>query len=285
MTEENGQTEASTETTPVPLVNAEGKFVENWRDSLDEDIRGEESLKSFDESGLKSLAKSFVHVRKMVGADVMKAPNEKSSDAEWAEFHKIGGRPDTAADYNIVRPEEFPEEHWSDSHALEWMELFHKIGISKKQVDAIVQKQNTDLMVAFKAQEQAILDNRQQSRAALNQEWGAAYESKIHLGNIAIERGCEGDEEFRARLTKKFGDDPDFVKYSSNLGSKFAEHGDVAVTRVPSPDDIQTQINDVMKNPAYISGKPGEPEHDALVQKVQRLFQEKIKSTTTGQIS
>jgi len=216
----------------------------------------------------------------MVGADTMKIPSEKSTDAEWDEFYKAGGWPDAATDYNIIKPDDFPDEHWSDAKALEWMELFHKIRLNKKQVDEIVQKQNTDILVNLNANAEAIKTNRQEIKTALNQEWGAAYESKIHLGNIAIERGCEGDEKFRARLTAKFGDDPDFIRYSSNLGSKFAEHGDVSTTRVSTPDDIQTQIDETMKEPGYLDAQ--HPDHANLVQKVQRLFQEKIKSTVTG---
>lgn len=257
MAEETTETIETTETTttvaPVPFADAEGTLKENWY-ADDELKEHEETFKRFKD--VRSLAKSYAQVRKMVGTDMMTKPNDKFTEADWETFYEAGGRPTTAADYNFKKPDDFPEELWSDSRALEWMEFLHKIGISAKQAKAIFEKNNGDIVIGDKSLSDAIAIDRQAVNDGLYKDWGNAYEPKKHLGNLAIEHGCkgatatpEGDAEFKARLTEKFGDDPDFIRYSSNLGGKFAEHGSITVSTVPTPGDIQSQINELNKNP------------------------------------
>ena len=128
----------------------------------------------------------------------------------------------------------------------------------------------------------------------LNADWGAAYEQKKHLGNRAIEEGVSViqngakivDQEFKERILKKFGNDPDFIRYSSNLGSKFAEAGSIRVDLVPTPADLQAQIDTEIGHKAYGSDylKHGftKQQHQTQVKKVSQLFQKKVKHTKTG---
>lgn len=265
-------------TTLLPLADADGKLRDNWLESLDEKYRDEPYLKEV--KNVQSMASSVVSARKMVGADVIKIPREGAGDEELEAWHKAGGRPDTAADYNIVRPEDFPEEHWKAELALAAQDIFHKIGLNSKQAEAIVAFNNANILTAIKTQNDAIEANRQEIKDGLYKDWGAAYEAKKHQGNYAVEKGTGGDEEFKARLCAKFGDDPDFIRFTSNLGGKFAEHGDIVESHIPTPGDIQAEINKEMQTEAYKSGR--HPGHKVSVQKVSRLFQEKNKVTPTG---
>ena len=241
---------------PVPFADAEGNLRENWYADDDDLKEHGETLKRF--KNVKPLAKSFMQVRKMVGTDLTAIPTDKFTEKDWDAWHDAGGRPSTAADFNFKKPDDFPEELWSDSRALEWMEFLHKIGISENQAKSIFEKNNGDILVGDKSLNDAIAISRQEVKDGLYKDWGNAYESKNHLGNLAIEHGCkgatatpEGDAEFKARLCDKFGDDPDFIRYSSNLGGKFAEHGSITVSQVPTPGDIQSQITEIMAKPEY----------------------------------
>lgn len=254
-TETKEMTETTTEVVPVPFADENGTLKKNW--FADDELKEhEETFKRFKD--VRSLAKSYAQVRKMVGTDMMTKPHDKFTESDWENFYEAGGRPPTAADYNFVKPDDFPEELWSDSRALEWMEFLHKIGISSKQAKAIFEKNNSDIVIGEKSLSDAIAIARQEVNDGLYKDWGNAYESKKHLGNLAIEHGCkgatatpEGDAEFKARLCDKYGDDPDFIRYSSNLGGKFAEHGSITVSTVPTPGDVQTQIAEIMAKPEY----------------------------------
>lgn len=271
MPEETTEVTETTAVAPVAMADADGTLREGWLDSLDEKYREEPYLKEV--KNIKGMASSVVSARSMVGKDKIAKPNENSSEEDWEAYHIAGGRPDTAGDYNIVRPEDFPEEHWNNDIALAAQDLFHKIGLSSKQALALMEFNNGNVMAAAKVQAEAIIANRQAIKDGLFKDWGTAYPQKEHQGNYAIDKGTEGDPEFKARLTAKFGDDPDFIRYSSNLGGKFAEHGDIVASHIPTPGDIQTQIDEIMAKPAYTNEKL--PGHEALVQQVQRLYKEK----------
>lgn len=281
MAEETTATETSetTETIPVSMMGEDGNFVKDWPKLLtDESLHEDKTLQTF--KNVEGLAKSYVHVRKQVPLDKIAIPNENTTDEEWERWHEAGGRPPTAVDYNITRPDDFPEEHWNDERANKWMERFHKAGLNPKQVAYLSGEHNADILEDLKALNDTIETNRQEVKDGLFKDWGGAYEAKKHQGNYAVEKGTAGDEEFKARLCAKFGDDPDFIRFTSNIGGKFAEHGDIVESKVSTPTDIQQEIDKEMNTAAYKDGR--NPGHKAAVQRVARLFQEKNKVTTTG---
>jgi len=272
-------TAAIAETAPVSLIGEDGNFIKDWHKSLsDETLHEDETLPRF--KNVESLAKSYLHVRRQVPLDKMAIPNENSTDEDWEKWHEAGGRPPTAVDYNLKRPDDFPEEYWSDERTNKWMERFHKAGLNHKQVQALFADYNADMLEAIKAQNDAIVANRQEVKDGLFKDWGAAYEQRKHQGDYAVEKGTDGDADFKARLTAKFGDDPDFIRFASNIGGKFAEHGDIVSAKIPTPGDIQAEIDKEMQTAAYKDGR--NPGHKAAVQRVAKLFQEKNKVTPTG---
>lgn len=279
MAEETTSETIETTTVPVSMIGEDGNFVEGWQKMLkDETLHEDKTLQQL--KNIDNLAKSYVHVRKQVPLDKMAIPNENTTDEEWESWHTAGGRPPTAADFNIARPDDFPEENWNNDIALAAQDLFHKIGLNTKQVAAITEFNNANIMAAIKVQNDAIIANRQEIKDGLFKDWGAAYPQKEHQGNYAIEKGTGGDAEFKARLTAKFGDDPDFIRFASNIGGKFAEHGDIVDSHIATPGDIQAEIDKEMQTEAYKSRK--HPGHKASVKKVSQLFQEKSKVTPTG---
>lgn len=266
-------------TTPVSMIGEDGNFVKDWQRLLDDETLHEDKT-LMTQKNLNGLAKSYVHVRRQVPLDKMAIPNENTSDEEMEAWHTAGGRPPTAVDYNITRPEDFPEEHWKDERANKWMERFHKAGLNPKQVAYLFGEHSADILGDIKEYNDAIITNRQEIKDNLYKDWGAAYESLKHQGNYAVEKGTGGDAEFKARLTAKFGDDPDFIRFTSNIGGKFAEHGDIVESHIQTPGDIQAEIDKEMATEAYKSGK--NPGHKAAVKRVSLLFQEKNKVTPTG---
>ncbi len=275
-TTETTETIEATEQTPVSMIGKDGNFVKDWHKSLaDETLHEDKTLATI--KNLDSLAKSYVHVRKQVPLDKIAIPNESTSDAEWENWHTAGGRPPTAVDYNIAKPGEFPEEHWNPELALAAQDLFHKIGLNSKQVVAIMEFNNGNVMTAIKTQADDIIANRQVIKDGLFKDWGAAYPQKEHQGNYAVEKGTGGDAEFKARLTAKFGDDPDFIRFTSNIGGKFAEHGDIVESHVSTPGDIQEQITKIQSDPKYTNKLKSI--RQPLIDKVMRLREELNKST------
>ena len=275
------------ETTPPPvaLVNSEGALREGWRDTLPEDIRAD---KVFDRvSDFQGVMKSLSSAERAFGKDKIAIPNEASGVEEWNAFHEAGGRPATAKDYNFARPDNIPEEHYHQEYADGVQDILFKFGGSKKLADALFEYNNTFLIAQVAKQAQDAELEMIELRNGLYTEWGSAYEQRKHLGNVAIEKGTNGDQESKERILRKFGNDPDFIRYSSNLGALFAEAGAVDTSNlVPTPADIQEQIDNEMASKAYGTEymKHGftKAQHQAQVRKVAQLYQEKTKHVKTG---
>jgi hypothetical protein len=274
---EEGQPTTSTEvgdttnvgTTVAPFVSVDGTFAEGWTNNLDNDIRGEATLPRF--KNVKDLAKSYVSARQMIGKEKVAIPNEKSTPSEWEAYYEAGGRPKTSGDYKLDYPKDMPVPE-SPELRKAYMELAHKNGISNKQAGALYEFYNGIVKQSVVQQQQQEELQMKEADEKLKTTWGKAYDQRIHFGNVAVEQAVNGDEEFKTRLTDKFGNDPDFIMAMSNLGDKFAEHRTIS-QNVPTPGDIQTKINDLMQTPAYMNRD--NPGHKATVELVQRLFVER----------
>ncbi len=268
--------------TPTPTVDFgsaidnDGNFAEGWRSLLPEDIREESCIKEL--KTFPVAMKTFVHAHRMVGKDKIALLNENSTDAEREEFYTAIGRPATPEDYSIKRPQDFPETHWSDDYATAAQQLFHKLNLTKEQSDGIVEFNNSNVLQAMKSQEVHDQQTFEEADAALRAKYGDAYPQKVHVGNIAIEQGAGGDNEFKDRIVQKYGTDPDFVELMVNLGSKFTEHGTIpADAMIPTPDDIADEIAKLTATDAYMDPTGKNPEHKSMVERVQRLFRKKNK--------
>jgi len=254
MSEEQGQvtTPAQTgaETTVTPIVNVDGSFAEGWINSLDEDVRADKGLGSF--KSVKDLAKSYVNAHKMIGKDKIAVPNEKSTPSEWEAYFEAGGRPKTVADYKLDYPKDMPVPEEPELKK-GYIELAHKAGLSQKQTQALYEYYNNIVKQSVAKQEQDEQLEKSESEEKLHTLWGNAYDQRVHFGNVAVHEGSDGDADFEARLIEKFGNDPDFIRYSSNLGNKFAEHKTIS-QNIPTPGDIQSQIDKLQHDPLYTHG-------------------------------
>ena len=178
--------------TPTAFFGTDGVLNEGWQGTLGEDIREEKSLLSFKSVG--DLAKSFVNTKKMVGANVITIPTDISTPGEIEAFHIAGGRPDTVADYNLKAPEGFPEEVLEEvfpkARLEAWQERFFKGGVSKKAADHFIAEFANDMITDLQAMTQAKELEATELTTGLATDWGAAFEQKKHLGNIAMEEAA-----------------------------------------------------------------------------------------------
>ncbi len=249
----------------------DGTLKEGWQGTMPEGYRDEASLKTVNDT--KTLAKMFVDTKRMVGQNVMAIPTEASEQGVWDEYYKGGGRPDTVADYNLKAPDDFPQEIaeqvFPADRITKWQERFFKGGVSKKAADAFVAEFAQDMLVDYQNMQATKEHAMAELTKGLSADWGAAFEQNKHLGNMAVTEGVNGDFEFQQRLTQKFGNDPDFIRFTSNLGSKFAEGKPPGFGAIPTTADIQEQIDTITANPLYLKGT--QPQRMRLAEQVMAL--------------
>lgn len=252
------------ETTSVSLVDNEGNLRDGWTDVLDEDLRDNIYLKEV--KNIQGMARSTVSARNMVGKNTMEIPTDTSSEVTWDTYYKAGGKPETVADYNLKAPDGFPEEVkeqvFPKARLEAWQERFFKAGISKKAADQFIAHFAQDMLADLKTVKQEEEQEKSELVSGLATDWGKAFEQKKHLGNIAMDEAAsvikDGanvvDQEFKARLVQKAGNDPDIIRAFANLGAKFAEGKSPDFSAVPTPADYQSQIDEIMANPLYLKG-------------------------------
>ncbi len=266
---------------PVALIDAEGNFSEKWYDSelLEEGVRGDASLVTV--KNLNNFCKSHIHQRKMVGQDQIAIPGTHSTPDDWTAFHKAGGMPDSAEEYGFTRPEEMPEEMYDADFAKSAAEKIHELGGNTKLAQGMFQFWNEYVAGLHKTQAQDAQAEAEQRKHDFYSKYGNQAEEKLHIGNIALERASGDDEEFKNRMIEKYGDDPDFNQLLINFGDKFVEHKLIDFkTTTQSVDDIQTEIDEIRANPAFVDEM--NPAYKAMQAKMTSLYLRRSKAKAAG---
>jgi len=271
-------------TTEAPqYFGSDGTLNEGWQSTLPEGYKEEPSLSTVKDA--KILAKMFVDTKRMVGKDKITVPTETSTEAEWEAYYKAGGRPETVADYNLKVPDGIPAEIselvFPKERISKWQERFFKAGISKKAADQFISDYAQDMLLDLQNRKNAEDAEMAELKGGLSAEYGNAYDQKIHLGNMAVNEGTLGDEEFKSRLTSKFGNDPDFIRFSVNVGSKFAEGKPPDFSAIPTPSDLQTQIDKLMASPVLTDPKSTPAQRKVITDKIMALRTQMAKTKTT----
>jgi len=250
-----------------------------WRAGLPEDLRSDPSLESFkDETEMIQMpinvAKSFVHTKKLVGADVIKMPK---TDEEYQEIYNKLGRPESKDHYVLpIPPDINPALKETIGKDAEWFkEEAHKLGLSDKQASNLFVKFANRVSEQYTGQTKVVQDEIINTEIQLRTEFGTTYDAKNIIGDRAIEK--LGGEEL-AGVFKQIGIDKyaGFQRFKFKLGEMMAE--DMGIDKstgqlLISKEGLQEQIQTALKDPAYLNAN--DPNHKTVVQKVAQLMQQR----------
>jgi len=254
-------TEPAAEPVTEPVTEAvyfgtDGSMKDGWQSTMPEGYRDEKSLAGV--TNAQQVAKMFVDTKRMVGKDVIAIPTDASTEGEWEQFYQAGGRPDTAADYNLAIPDDYPEDLsglvFPEGRLALWQDRLYKAGINKKTAHTLISAFAQDQLENYQKVQLDAENTETELINGLTRDWGAAYDQNIHLGNMAVEEGTNGDAEFKARVVAKIQKDPDLTRFASNLGNKFAEGRPPNYAAIPTPGDLQDKIDTLMADPLYTNG-------------------------------
>ena len=114
-------------TTNTPEVSTD------WKASLSDEVRADKSLENIKD--IESLAKSYVHAQKLVGAEKIPVPNKYATEKDWDAVYEKLGRPKSADGYKY----QLPEEQKVDETALKnFSAQAHKLGLLPTQAQGVV---------------------------------------------------------------------------------------------------------------------------------------------------
>ena len=241
-----------------------------WYDSLPQDMRDDQNITKFD--SVETMAKSWQNAQRMIGAEKIPMPQ---TDEDWSDVHGRLGRPDEAGMYEIKAPEgvEVNEDMQNSYKAIS-----HELGLSQKQMEGLANWQ-------FENEANSNTANAESSQAALTEaqnglkaEWGEAHDQNVNLAARAASEfmGEEGKEFFdNAKIDGiPAGEHPGLLKLFHSVAKGMMESDKIegiANEGKQTPQEIQDEIGKTMGHPAYTDKR--HPEHQALMRKVQGLFQ------------
>ncbi len=177
---------------------------------LPEEFRADKAFEPFKDIG--ALAKSYRDTVKFVGADkatLLRLPKDEAAP-EWADVWTKLGRPE--------KPDGYTFEGIEDMPGLDgFRQAAHEAGLPTKAAQKLA---------GWYAQHQD--QQREQMRAsteqALRQEWGAAYEERIHSAKKLVEQ-VGGKEMIDFVERSGFGNHPTVIKMLAKLAGQVAEPG------------------------------------------------------------
>lgn len=272
---------ATPEGDPAPSLTPYQEFLE----MLPDDIKENPSLADFkgDTIGdvVGKLAKSFIHTKKLVGADkskLLKYPSSDSPKEDWDDFYSKIGRPDDVDGYGLS---DLTKELSFDESALKAVaEAAHANGVSKDAFSQIIKAYSGYVQSAMDVQEKEYEAMQEKYTADLKGRWGAAYEQKTNNLMRVLKEKASPEFLEMAKENPKIFDNPVFIETIDNLVKMSAEDGgpnsgssgsgDVAMTPTEARAAIAAMDSD--KDKMKILMDRDSPQREFLLKERERLF-------------
>lgn len=258
--------------TPTPAPDAS-----DWRSTLPEELRNDPSLAPIND--LQGLAKSFINAQKMVGRDKITIPDKHATPDDWKNiYHKLG-LPQKFEDFQVEAPKDVP---FQDGFITDFKKRAYEAGVLPKQAEEMLSwyaDVNNQHQEQFQQKRQAEVA---QQMEALKQEYGAHFNEKMsRFKHLMREAGDSvGSEQLYSWLNNQevegtaLGSHPLFIKLIDFFSSKMAEDDFVNVEgSAQSKKSVQTEIDEVLKNPKHPYYDQGHPNHKDAVADLKRKYE------------
>lgn len=110
-------------------------------------------------------------------------PAADAAPEAWKAYREANGLPDKPEDYGLARPDDFPEQLWSDAEAADFMRLAHENDLKPDTVKAIATWQQERARNAFansqKAEADAFTKLQADENAAMTKAFGSKLDSTL----------------------------------------------------------------------------------------------------------
>ena len=252
-TQNTDTTQTQTETVPVTPVVATPDFT--WKSQLAPDFAGSPTIKKFPDTkeGFNEAVKSHLSLEKLLGNEKVPIPKGKDDLAARALFNKAMGIPDKPDGYAL------PDIQVPDSmkgltfDKVKFAEEVHKHELTPAAAKGLWEAYTS---MSKQAYADAVKKHEESMNMTINQmrqEWGDAYQSKVELGQMVINK-FSSDQEMNDFVTATLSKDPRGIKFLSKIGDQFAENkiGEFKYQRHSfTPDEAQREIDSIRQDPKH----------------------------------
>lgn len=251
-----------------------------WKSTLRTDLKESPLLSKFEDTpeGLNKALESHANLEKLLGNEKVPIPKDANDKEGWARFNKAMGVPDKPEGYAL------PDANLPDSMkgmAIDkgkFAEVVKANNLTPSQASGLWKTYNDIQIAAYNDHLEKLQTNLTNNINALKQEWGAAYNTNVELGQSVINQ-FSGDKETNEYLTSVLSADPKGLKFLAKLGQQFAENkvGEFNIKRFAvTPEEAQAEVDKLRSdiNGPYLnqSNKFTSQEHNAAIEKVNTLL-------------
>jgi len=247
---------------------------QDWKTNLSDEYKQDPTAEKFKD--VNSLFKSYKSLQGKIGKDKVVVPGEGASKEEKSSFFSQIGRPDTPNDYKISDEtmNKVPPEFRNEDEQKEFNKVAHKAGLTGQQYNLITDWHFDQTGQKIGKIQQEKEQSKQKGENALRKEWGKAFDSKLQLGERALNE--YGNDKAREKLTKaRLNNDPDIIKLLSNAGEGLSEDtiSGKPTGSLMTPGVAQREVAKIMGDMKHPYWKKDHPEHKFAVQRVEQLNQ------------
>lgn len=251
-------------------IKDDGSFEAGWQDHLDGDY-ADAAKTAANYKTLPEMAKGLYEARKALSQrdERVAVPGADATPEQIAKYREALGVPEKYEEYPLNKPEDLPDDLWDEKAAAEYKELFHKLNVSPKAANEIVQtylkmeQGRADLMQAQQA------GDMERARKELQDEFGSELTKQLDLARrLALTAGVDpNDSAFNS---------PAVVKALAFAGRNMGEDRMVSSQDSGGMHSGMARAKDISQNPQnpmherYIAGDKD------VVDMVTRLIQGKI---------
>lgn len=253
---------------------AQGYAAGDWRLGLPDELRAEAAFKSIND--LPTLAKSYLHAQKLVGADKIPVPSKHATKEDWKTVYQKLGLPIDVKDYTVKEPEAIKGEFVD-----QFKVAAHQAGILPQQAQEVLDWFAQANAAAMQKNEEAGQQTIAQQIEGLKQEWGLAFNDKVAQARHVIQKF--GDPDLIKHMDESgLGNDVKLIKFMSKVGEQLKESGivggDGTLSGAKAPKEAMKEIRTIQGNKDHPYHNKTHPNHNAAVQEMQELFKQAYPS-------
>jgi hypothetical protein len=247
----------------------EGKSAEGWRASLPEDLRDHPSLAPIKD--IASLAKSYIHAQKLVGAEKVVLPSKTSPPETWNEFYNKLGRPQDPTGYQLEGLDD-------EDLGKEIKSLFHRSGLSQRQAEEIWK----GYQAIMEAQSQELEESAKREAVAaeteLKKAWGAEFPKKLEAARRVASTWTP--DLLQAIDDSGLGNNPEFLDFLARVGENLIEDRMVGAKTAGrgymTPMEATAELDKIYADPNHPIFHREHPQHHKAVEEVKTLWEIKM---------
>lgn len=250
----------------------------NWKQQVAADLAKSPTMQKYSNTvdGLNDALKAHLELQKMMGHDKVPVPKGPDDLAAISQFKKAFNIPQTPDGYELADPK-FPDTMKGvvvDKSA--FASIAHRYNLTPEQAKGQWSEYTSMIqgMYTKAAQEHDL--KMTDVRNQLRQKWGDAYDMKVELGQLVINKFTD-DQEMNDEITALLASSPNGVKFLASIGDQFRENkiGDFKYqSNTVSPEEAQKEIDSIRHNPShpYNNEKASNGERQRAIDYVNSLY-------------